>query len=121
MACRRGVRSTRERARELAPRRTSRQRSLTLAVLRGLTGLLETGLLALDRTVVALEEAGLLQGATVVVDVRLVQRTGDTETERTGLTGDAAAGDAGDDVVAASSSSTLKGSLTSCWCTLFGK
>src|SRR3954471_11189404 len=88
VACRRGVRTT------------YRQQRLTLAVLRSLTGLLETGLLALDRTVVALEEAGLLEGAAVVVHVGLVQRAGDTETERTGLTGDTATRDAGDDVVA---------------------
>src|SRR4051812_31421534 len=80
-----------------------------LAVLRGLAGLLQTGLLALDRTVVAAEEAGLLERAAVVVDVRLVQRTGDTETERTGLTGDTATRDAGDDVVAALELEHLEG------------
>lgn len=64
------------------------------------TGLLETGLLALDRTVVTLEEPGLLERTAVVVHVRLVQRTGHAQAQRTGLAGDAATGDAGDDVVA---------------------
>src|SRR5688500_18562381 len=72
---------------------------LALAVLGRLAGLLETGLLALDRTVVATKEPGLLQGATVVVDVRLVPRAGGTKPERTGRTGDAATRDAGDNVV----------------------
>src|SRR5690606_36783284 len=61
----------------------------------------QTGLLPLDRTVVAAQEAGLLERAAVVVDVVLVQRAGDTETDRTGLTGEAATREAGDDDVAA--------------------
>src|SRR5690349_6032078 len=96
VACRRGV-------------RTYRQLRLTLAVLRGLAGLLETGLLALDRTVVAAEEAGLLEGAAVVVHVGLVQRAGHAEAQGTGLTGDTATRDAGDDVVAALELEHLEG------------
>ena len=45
----------------------------------------------------------------VVLAVDLVQRTGDAEAQRAGLAGGAAAVDAGDDVVGAIRSSTLKG------------
>jgi hypothetical protein len=71
-----------------------------LGVLRGLAGLLETGLLALDDAGVAGQEAGLLQRRAVVLGVDRVQRTGDAEAQGAGLAGDAAAGDARDDVEA---------------------
>src|SRR5690606_19108136 len=70
-----------------------------LGVLRRLAGLLETGLLALDDAGVTREEAGLLEGRTVVLGVDVVQRTGDAETQRAGLARVAATRDAGDDVV----------------------
>src|SRR5690625_3339652 len=72
-----------------------------LGVLRGLTGLLQAGLLALHRAGVAGEETGLLQLRTVGLGVDLVERAGHAEAQRAGLTGDAAAGDDGDDVEAA--------------------
>ena len=53
-----------------------RERS-ALAVLRGLAGLLQTGLLALLTRGVAGEEAGLLERRAVVVGVGLVQRAGE--------------------------------------------
>src|SRR5665647_314054 len=74
---------------------------LTLRELRSLTGLLESGLLALLDASVAVEEAGLLEDGAVVLFVDLVQRTRDAEAQRAGLAGGAAAGDACDDVVAA--------------------
>src|SRR5699024_12033179 len=55
---------------------------------------------AFGRPCVTGEEAGLLQGRTVVVPVDLVQRTRDREAKGAGLTGVAAAVDAGDDVEA---------------------
>ena len=58
---------------------------LALRVLLSLTGLLETGLLALDDACVAAQVTGLLQGGAVVVDVDLVQRTGDAEAQCAGL------------------------------------
>src|SRR3546814_12954044 len=57
-------------------------------------------LLALDDTSVAGQQARLLQGRTVGLDVDRVQRPGHAETQRAGLAGDAAAVDAGDDVEA---------------------
>src|SRR5690606_9388770 len=74
---------------------------LALRELRGLAGLLETGLLALDDAGVTSEEAGLLERGAVVLAVDLVGRAGDRETQRTGLAGGAASGDAGDHVVRA--------------------
>src|SRR3954447_18114230 len=68
-----------------------------LRVLRSLTGLLETVLLALLDPGVPGQEAGLLQGGTVVRVVR-DQRAGDAEAQRTGLAGDAAAPQVRDDV-----------------------
>ncbi len=56
-------------------------RRSTLAVLRSLTGLLETGLLGLRHPRVAGEEAGLLQRR-AVLDVRELQRAGDAEAQR---------------------------------------
>src|SRR3712207_6546485 len=72
-----------------------------LRELRSLAGLLEAGLLALLDPGVAAEEAFLLQARAVVLEVDLVQRTSDAEAQRTGLARGAAAGDAGDHVVAA--------------------
>src|SRR5699024_3271623 len=72
-----------------------------LGVLRRLAGLLEAGLLALDDAVVTTEEAGLLEGRSVVLLVDLVQRAGHTEAHGPGLTGCTAAGEADDDVEAA--------------------
>src|SRR6185437_219988 len=70
---------------------------LTLGVLRRLTGLLETGLLALLDPRVPGQEAGSLErGATVGVDKD--QRPGDTQAQRARLAGDAAAGDPADHV-----------------------
>src|SRR5690606_23420385 len=74
---------------------------LTLRELRGLAGLLQTGLLALDDAGVAREEAGLLERRAVVLTVDLVERARDREAQRTGLTRGAATGDAGDHVVRA--------------------
>src|SRR3712207_3177024 len=72
-----------------------------LRELRSLAGLLEAGLLALLDPGVAAEEARLLEARSVVLEVDLVQRTRDSEAQRTGLARGAAAGDAGDHVVAA--------------------
>src|ERR687886_1257881 len=72
-----------------------------LAVLRGLAGLLEAGLLALLHPRVAGEEAGLLQRGAVGVEVDPVEGAGHAEAQRAGLAGGAAAVDAGDDVEAA--------------------
>src|SRR5699024_8825005 len=84
-----------------AAERRQLPRGSALGVLRGLAGLLEPGLLALDDARVAREETGLLESRTVVVHVDLVQRTCHTETDRAGLAGGAAAGDADDHVEAA--------------------
>src|SRR5690625_4583919 len=73
---------------------------LPLGVLRGLPSLLESRLLPFGRPCITGEEAGLLQGRAVVVPVDLVQRTSDRQAQGTGLTGVAAAVDAGDDVEA---------------------
>src|SRR5690625_1440729 len=73
---------------------------LPLGVLRGLPSLLESRLLPFGRPCITGEEAGLLQGRAVVVPVDLVQRTRDREAKGAGLTGVAAAVDAGDDVEA---------------------
>src|SRR5690606_25105950 len=81
--------------------RATGQWPLALRVLRRLAGLLETGLLALLHAGVAREEAGLLQGRTVVLDVDAVEGAGDAEAQCTGLARVAATGDAGDDVVRA--------------------
>src|SRR6266508_298804 len=70
-----------------------------LGVLRSLAGLLETGLLPLLDPGVAGQQAGLLQRRPVDVDVGRVQRAGDTELQRPGLAGHAAAVDARDHVV----------------------
>ena len=75
--------------------------SITLAVLRRLAGLLQTSLLALDDAGVTGEQAGLLQRRPVGLDVDGVQAAGHAEAQRAGLTGDATAVDAGDDVEAA--------------------
>src|SRR5689334_13277387 len=72
-----------------------------LAELRGLAGLLETSLLALHDAGVAGEQAGLLERRAVGLDVDGVERTGHTEAQGAGLTGDATAVDAGDHVEAA--------------------
>src|SRR5688500_12596877 len=69
-----------------------------LAVLRRLTGLLETSLLALDDAGVTREQPGLLERRAVGLGVDRVQAPGHAETQRAGLTGDATAVDAGDDV-----------------------
>src|SRR5690606_8465023 len=82
------------------PKRGISARS-ALRELRRLAGLLETGLLALDDASVAREEAGLLEGGTVVLTVDLVERARDREAERTGLARGAAAVDASHDVVRA--------------------
>src|SRR5581483_4764129 len=74
---------------------------LALAVLRGLAGLLETGLLAFLDAGVPGQEAGLLQHRAVGLGGGLVQGKNDAQAQRTGLAGDASAVDAGDHVVAA--------------------
>src|SRR5690625_5362813 len=84
-----------------AAERRQLPRGSALGVLRRLAGLLEPGLLALDDARVTREETGLLQGRTVVVHVELVERTCHAETNRAGLAGGAAAGDADDHVEAA--------------------
>src|SRR5919198_2721078 len=68
-----------------------------LRVLRSLAGLLEAVLLALLDPGVPGEEAGLLQGGTVV-RVAGDQRAGDAEAEGAGLAGDAAAAQVRDHV-----------------------
>src|SRR5215207_9358545 len=75
-------------------------RGSALAVLRSLTGLLETSLLALLDARVARQESGLLERRAVGFLVDLVERTGDAEAQRAGLTRHAATGDASDDVEA---------------------
>src|SRR3981081_556019 len=70
----------------VALRLVALRRRSALAVLRSLTGLLQAVLLALDRTRVTLEEAGLFQDRTVI-GVDLDERAGDRETQRTGLAG----------------------------------
>src|ERR1700712_1809425 len=74
---------------------------LALRELGGLAGLLESGLLALDDAGVTSQEAGLLESGAVVLAVDLVERAGDREAQRAGLTRGAAAGDLRRDVVAA--------------------
>src|SRR5687767_10419523 len=89
------------RSRPATPRTPSvpkRRPNLTLAVLRGLTGLLEAVLLALGGAGVTGQEAGLLQRRAVDLDVQDGQRTGQAHAQGAGLAGDAAAVDAGDDV-----------------------
>ena len=54
-------------------RRGRLEAGLTLRVLLSLTGLLETGLLALDDAGVTTQVTGLLQGGAVVLGVDLVQ------------------------------------------------
>src|SRR6478672_6807592 len=88
---------------------TPGKRDLALGVLLSLACLLETGLLTLDDAGVTGEVAGLLQGGAVVLDVDLVQRTGDAEAKRTGLAGGATAVDAGNDVVGAFEIEDLEG------------
>src|ERR1041384_6824917 len=68
-----------------------------LAVLRSLTGLLQTVLLALLDPGVAGEEAGLLERGPVV-GVHLDERAGDRQAQRAGLPGDPAALEVGPDV-----------------------
>src|SRR5690606_37588153 len=72
-----------------------------LRELRGLAGLLETGLLALDDAGVAREEARLLERRAVVLPVDLVERAGDREPQRTGLARGTAARDPRRQVVGA--------------------
>src|SRR3954453_7857614 len=72
-----------------------------LAVLRRLAGLLETGLLALDDAGVTREQPGLLERGAVGLFVDRVQAASHAEAQGAGLTGDAAAVDAGDHVEAA--------------------
>src|SRR4051794_15744616 len=71
-----------------------------LGVLRRLAGLLETGLLALDDAGVTREQPGLLERRAVGLGVDRVEAAGHAEAQGAGLTGDAAAVDAGDDVEA---------------------
>src|SRR4051812_4747415 len=88
------------RSRPATPRTPSvpkRSPNLTLAVLRSLTGLLQTVLLALRGASVTGEEAGLLQRRTVL-SVQDGERAGQAHAQRTGLAGHATAVDAGDDV-----------------------
>src|SRR5687768_5158844 len=67
-----------------------REAWLALRVLRGLTGLLQTVLLALGGAGVTGEEAGLLERG-AVIGVVLDERTGDREAQAAGLAGGAAA------------------------------
>src|SRR5690625_5129783 len=82
-----------------SPVRAEGKRS-ALGVLGRLTGLLQSGLLALNGTRVAGEETGLLQGRAVVLFVNRVQCAGNTQAQRTGLAGVTATGDERDDVEA---------------------
>ena len=72
-----------------------------LRELRSLAGLLEACLLTLGGAGIAGQEASLLEGRTVSVAVDLVEGARHAEAQGTGLAGDAAAIDAGDDVEAA--------------------
>src|SRR5687768_1183999 len=83
------------------PKRRVMQGRSALAELRSLAGLLQSGLLALDGAGVAREQPGLLEVGAVGVDVDGVERAGHAEAQGAGLTGDAAAVDAGDHVEAA--------------------
>src|SRR5699024_5423301 len=76
-------------------------RGSALGVLRGLTGLLQTGLLPLGGARVAGELPGLLQRGPVGLGVDLVQCTGDRQAQGASLPGGATAVDAGNDVEAA--------------------
>src|SRR5205823_2821294 len=78
---------------------TGRAGRLTLRVLRGLTGLLQTVLLTLGGPGVPGQEAGLLQRRTVV-DLVLHQRPGDRQAQRAGLARGAAATQVREDVEA---------------------
>src|SRR5688572_18270545 len=69
-----------------------------LALLGSLPCLLQAGLLALLDARVTSEQSRLLERRAIGFLVDGVERAGDTETERAGLTGHATAGDAGDDV-----------------------
>src|SRR5262249_53902925 len=88
---------TRGRRTRPSVRRTRCCRRSTLRVLRRLTGLLETVLLAFLDPDVPGEEAGLLERRAVVGLVR-DQRARDAQPQRTGLAGDAATAQVGDDV-----------------------
>src|SRR3954454_14736195 len=79
------------------PKRRPTKRS-ALRVLRRLAGLLQAVLLALRRAGVAGQEAGLLEGRTVL-GLDLDQRAGDGQAQRACLAGHAAALEEADDVV----------------------
>ena len=64
------------------------EQASALAELRGLAGLLETGLLALDDAGVASEQPGLLERRAVGLDVDGVERAGHGETQGAGLAGE---------------------------------
>src|SRR6188474_334637 len=64
------------------PKSRAMRGTLALRVLRCATGLLETGLLALNDAGVASQEAGLLEGRTVVLFVDAVEGTSHAETQR---------------------------------------
>src|SRR5918911_4788397 len=100
---------TRERPRAMMPRGRSQRCGSALAVLRGLAGLLEAGLLALLHPGVTGEEAGLLQRGAVGVEVDPVEGAGHAEAQCSGLPRGAAAVDAGDDVEAALEVGDLEG------------
>ena len=76
-------------------------RRSALRELRGLAGLLETGLLALHDAGVAGQQTGLLQSRAVGLFVDLVERAGHAEAQGAGLTSGAATVDARDHVEAA--------------------
>src|SRR3954447_24552114 len=93
-----GVRSALARPRTPSvPKRRPTKRS-ALRVLRRLAGLLQAVLLALRRAGVAGQEAGLLEGRTVL-GLNLDQRAGDGQAQRACLAGHAAALEEADDVV----------------------
>src|SRR5699024_3625807 len=69
-----------------------------LRELRGLAGLLETGLLALGDASVAAQVTGLLQLGAVGLRVDLVERASHAQADGTGLAGGSTAGDQQDDV-----------------------
>src|SRR5690625_7962021 len=82
------------------PARGLSLRGSALGVLRGLAGLLQAGLLALDGAGVAGEVPGTLEARAVGLGVDLVERTSHAQAQRAGLAGDATAVDARDDVEA---------------------
>src|SRR5690554_372997 len=80
------------------PKRRAMRARLTLRVLRSATGLLQTGLLALNDAGVASQEASLLKGRAVGLVIDLIEGASHTEAHCASLPGGTAASDADVDV-----------------------